>query len=215
MDPEPLRVLIVDDHEVVRLGVRQLLEPEPGIAIVGEAASAAETLTALKRDHPDVVLLDISLRDMSGIDLTRRIRAEFPETRVVILTMHEGEEYFLLALRAGASGYVIKGAPGADIARALHAVQAGGTFLTPDLATGLVTRYLNEESALVLEGLTSREREVTMLLIEGLSNQEIALRLDIGVTTVQTHRSHVMEKLGLRNYGDLVRFAIRHGLAKP
>lgn len=215
MQPETLRVLIVDDHEVVRLGVRQLLASEPGIEVTGEAATATAALEAIKRDRPHVVLLDIGLPDVSGIDLTRRIRAEFPETKVIIITMQEGEEYFLLALRAGASGYVVKGAPGADIARALRAVQSGGTFLTPDLATGLVTRYLDEESALVLEGLTSREREVTLLLIEGLSNQEIALRLDIGVTTVQTHRSHVMEKLGLRNYGDLVRFAIRHGLAKP
>ncbi len=210
-----LRVVLVDDHEVVRAGVRAILDGEEGLEVVGEAGTADEALAIVAREAPDAVLMDIALPDASGIDLTRRIRSTYPHTQVVILTFHEGEEYFTQALRAGAAGYVVKGSPAADIKRALEAVAAGETYLSPRLASGLVTKFLDGQGEVALAGLTSREREVADLLVEGLSNQEIALKLDISVTTVQTHRSHIMEKLGVRNYGEFVRFAIRNGLISP
>ncbi len=209
------RILLVDDHEVVRAGVRRIIEQEPDLLVVAEAGSADEALSAISRERPDVVLMDITLREVSGIDLTRRVLADHPEMKVIFLTLHEGEEYFTQALRAGASGYVIKGSPAEDITRALHAVREGGTFLSPCLATGLVSKYLEGQGEAALAGLTGREREVADLLIDGLSNQEIALELDISVTTVQTHRSHIMEKLGVRNYGEFIRYAIRNGLIAP
>lgn len=215
MRQSKLRVVLVDDHEVVRAGVRAILDGEEGLEVVGEAGTADEALAIVAREAPDAVLMDIALPDASGIDLTRRIRSTYPHTQVVILTFHEGEEYFTQALRAGAAGYVVKGSPAADIKRALEAVAAGETYLSPRLASGLVTKFLDGQGEVALAGLTSREREVADLLVEGLSNQEIALKLDISVTTVQTHRSHIMEKLGVRNYGEFVRFAIRNGLISP
>lgn len=215
MRQDKLRVLLVDDHEVVRAGVRAIIDGDPQFEVVGEAGTADEALVLIARDAPDAVLMDIGLPDASGIDLTRRIRASYPATQVVILTLHEGEEYFTQALRAGATGYVIKGSPAKDIVRALQAIAAGETYLSPRLATGLVTKFLDGQGEVALSGLTTREREVADLLVDGLSNQEIALQLDISVTTVQTHRSHIMEKLGVRNYGEFIRFAIRNGLISP
>lgn len=210
-----LRVVLVDDHEVVREGIRAILEREVDLEVVGEAGTADEALAVVARELPDVVLMDISLPDASGVDLTRRIRAAHPATQVVILTFHEGDEYFTQALRAGAAGYVIKGSPARDVTRAVHAVAEGETYLAPRLATALVTKYLDGQGEVALAGLTAREREVADLLVEGMSNQEIALKLDISVTTVQTHRSHIMEKLGVRNYGEFIRYAIRNGLISP
>jgi len=211
----PTRVLIVDDHEVVRSGVRLTLEGAKHVEVIGEAADADTALAAIQRQVPDVVFMDISLRGMGGLELTRRIKANHPEVRVIVLTLHEDPGYFLQALQAGASGYVVKGSPSSDLLRALDAVRDGGTFLSPQLATGLVADYLEDKRAAAFLGLTNRERQVAELLIEGASNQEIALRLEISVTTVQTHRAHVLEKLDLRNHSDLVRHAIRHGLIEP
>jgi two-component system, NarL family, response regulator NreC len=215
MNPGKVRVLVVDDHELVRQGVRMVFDGDPQVEVVGEADNADDALAAIRRERPDVVFMDISLRDASGIELTRRLRVTNPEVRVIILTFHEGEEYFLQALQAGAAGYVVKGSHSSDLRRALEAVREGGTFLTPNLATGLVSHYLEGRGAAAFQELTTREREVAEALIEGLSNQEIALKLDISVTTVQTHRSHIMEKLGVRNYGEFIRYAIRNGLITP
>jgi two-component system response regulator NreC len=152
---------------------------------------------------------------MGGIELTRRIKSSYPDIQVIVLTLHEDQAYFLQALQAGASGYVVKGSPSSDLLRALEAVGEGGTFLSPNLATGIVSTYLEDKREAAFQGLTSREREVAELLIEGSSNQEIALALNISATTVQTHRAHIFEKLELRSHTDLVRHAIRHGLIEP
>jgi two-component system response regulator NreC len=210
-----LRAVLVDDHSVVRAGLRFILDGVDGIEVVGEAGAADEALEQIRTVKPDVVFMDISLPGASGIELTRRVRRDYPETKVIILTLHEDEHYFLQALQAGASAYVVKGSRPEELVAAVHAVRDDGTYLHPRLATGLVTRYLEERSNNAFDGLSPREREVAELIIDGFSNQQIALRLDIGVTTVQTHRSHIMEKLQLNNYGELIRYAIRHGVIEP
>ena len=210
-----VRVAIIDDHAVVRAGVRALLESQDGIEFVGEAGSADAGLKLLKAERPDIAIVDVNLPDLGGIELTRRLRREFPETRILIFTFHEGDDYFFKALQAGASGYVVKGSPSEELLDAIQAVSTGGTYLEPREASRLVRAYVDERSANALEGLSPREREVAHAMIEGLSNQEIAAKLFIGVTTVQTHRAHIMEKLNLRSYADLVRYAIRKGIIEP
>ena len=209
------RVALVDDHSVVRAGLRFILEDEPGVEIVGEAGTADEAIELIARTQPDIIFMDISLPDGNGLDLTKRIRRAHPETRVIILTLHEDEEYFMKALQAEAAGYVIKGSPAEDLLAALHSVSEGGTYLHPKVAGNLVARYLEQRGEVAFKDLSDREREVAEMIVEGLSNREIALRLSIRPTTVQTHRSHVMAKLGLRDYGELIRYAIRHGVIDP
>lgn len=208
-------ILLVDDHSVVRAGVRLLLEPVEGTEIVGEAANADEALAALRRHRPDVVMLDISMPGIGGIELTRRIRREFPETRVIILTFHEGDEYLFQALQAGASGYVVKGAAPGELVNALQAVMADGMYLDPGRVRRLAETSIEGRRLAAFAPLSNREREVAELLLEGKSNQEVADELFISVTTVQTHRAHIMEKLGLANFGEFIRYAIRMGAIEP
>lgn len=210
-----LSVVIVDDHSVVRAGLRFILEAEDEVEIVGEAGNADEALEQISRHRPDIVFMDLTLPGVGGIELTRRVRRDYPDTRVIILTLHQEEQYFREALQAGASGYVVKGSRPEDLIAAVKAVRDGGTFLDPKLAAGLVSDYVEQQANDAFEGLSPREREVAELIIDGSSNQEIALHLEISVTTVQTHRSHIMEKLDLRNYGELIRYAIRHGVIDP
>ncbi len=209
------RVVIIDDHAVVRSGVRFVLESEADITVVGEAASATEGLKLLRQTEPDIAIVDVSLPDLGGIELTRRIRREFPGTGVIVFTFHEGDEYFFKALQAGASGYLVKGSPSEELIDVIRAVRGGGTYLEPSEAARLVKAYVEDRNANALEGLSPREREVAQAMIDGLSNQEIASKLFIGVTTVQTHRAHIMEKLNLRSYADLIRYAIRKGIIEP
>jgi two-component system response regulator NreC len=210
-----LRAVIVDDHSVVRAGLRLIFEAEDEVEIVGEAANADEALEEIRRHRPDIVFMDLTLPGVGGLELTRRVRREYPDTRVIVLTLHEEEQYFREALRAGASAYVVKGSRPEDLIAAVRAVRDGGTFLDPRLTSGLVSDYVEQQANNAFEGLSPREREVADLIIDGSSNQEIALQLEISVTTVQTHRSHIMEKLDLRNYGELIRYAIRHGVIDP
>lgn len=212
---DPVRVVLVDDHEVVRSGIRFVLDAHDWVNVVGEASTGTEALRVIDEQAPDVVYMDITLPDANGIDLAQRVLTAHPEMRIIILTLHQDEQYFRRALQIGVAGFVVKGAPSEDLVRALQAVRDGGTFLDPPLASGLVSEFINSRTDAAFKDLTAREHEVAGLLIEGLSNQEIALRLEIGTTTVQTHRSHIMEKLGLQNYGDLIRYAIRHGLIQP
>ena len=209
------RVVLVDDHSVVRAGLRFILDEEPGVEIVGEAGTADEALEQIALTEPDIVFMDVSLPDGNGIDLTKRVHRSHPNTRVIILTLHEDEEYFMKALQAEAAGYVIKGSPAEDLLAALHSVNEGGTYLHPKVAGTLVARYMDQRGEVAFKDLSEREREVAEMIVEGLSNREIALRLKIRPTTVQTHRSHVMAKLGLRDYGELIRYAIRNGVIEP
>jgi two-component system response regulator NreC len=213
-----IRLLLVDDHTVVRTGLRMLLEDEEDVQIVGEAGTAQEALEAVARHKPDVVLMDIGLPDMSGIDATREIKRTSPEVAVVALTIHEDEEYFFKMLEAGAGGYVPKRAAPEELLTAIRAAAAGEVYLYPSLAKLLVKDYLaqerSNEAGTSLDGLTSREQEVLRYLAEGASNEAIADALVISIKTVARHRENIMKKLGLHSRAELVRYAIRKGIIK-
>jgi len=210
------RLLLVDDHAVVRSGLRMLLEPEADFEIVGEAGSGREALKAVAEMRPDIVLMDIGLPDISGIEAAAEIKRLRPETAIVALTIHEDEEYFFKMLAAGASGYVPKRAAPEELLTALRAAATGEVYLYPSLAKLLVTDYLAQDSAArqaeTLDGLTDREREVLAHLADGASNGEIADTLSISPKTVARHRENIMRKLGLHSRTELVKYAIRKGI---
>jgi len=212
----PIRVLIADDHTVVRQGLRALLEAQPDIRVVGEAGDGAEAVHLAREMRPAVVIMDITMPVMDGLAATRAIKRDTPEVQVLILTMHESDEYFFRALQAGASGYVLKQAAASDLIAAIRAVARGEVFLYPSVARKLVSDYLSRakagEAPDVYEQLTPREREVLVLIAESLSNREIARRLMLSLSTVQTHYSHILEKLSLHNRAELIKYAIRRGL---
>ncbi len=211
-----IQVLIADDHTIVRQGLRALLEAQPGIAVVGEAEDGAQAVRLSRELRPTVVVMDITMPVMDGLAATGAIKHEVPEVQVLILTMHESDDYFFRVLQAGASGYVLKRAAANDLLTAIRAVARGEVFLYPSVAKKLVSDYLSRakagEALDAHERLTPREREVLTLIAEGLSNREIAQRLVLGLSTVQTHYSHILEKLGLQNRAELIKYAIRHGL---
>jgi two-component system response regulator NreC len=212
------RILLVDDHAVVRGGLKMLLAADPDLEIVGEAETGAEGIRLAAQLRPDVILMDISMPDMSGIEATRRLKAQHPEIAVLALTMHEDDQYFFEMLAAGASGYVPKRAAPNDLISAIHAVRGGGMFLFPSLARTLVADYLHRReqpgapARQGFEELTEREREVLALIAEGQSNPEIADALVISVKTVNRHRENIMAKLNLHSRVELVRYAIEKGL---
>lgn len=214
-----IRLLLVDDHAVVRTGLRMLLEGEQDMQIAGEADSGSEALNQVSASKPDVVLMDIGLPDLSGIDATRAIKQLSPETAVVALTIHEDEEYFFQMLDAGASGYVPKRAAPEELLTAIRAAAAGEVYLYPSLAKLLVQDYLTQarhgRSESTLDGLTDREQEVLTMLADGGSNAEIADRLSISPKTVARHRENIMAKLNLHSRSELVKYAIRKGIIKP
>ena len=222
-----IRVLLADDHDIVREGLRALLELSGDIAVVGDACTGREAVALAERLRPDVVLMDISMPELDGVEACVRIRQHTPEVRVLFLTMHEAEEYFFRALRAGAAGYVIKRTAAADLIAAVRAVAHGEAFLSPSMTRALVADYTQRSAKVgfarrdantvgdAYETLTSREREVLQLVAEGATNQEIADRLQLSIKTVQSHRATVMEKLGLRDLPHLVRYAVRRGLVDP
>jgi two-component system response regulator NreC len=210
-----IRVLIADDHVIVREGLRTLLEAQPDIEVVGEAASGEEAVSKAKALGPDIVLMDISMPGMNGLEATRQIREDSPEVKILALTMHEGDEYFFKILEAGASGYFIKGGSSSELISALQAVQQGHVFLYPTMASKLVRDYMQRvrsgQAKESYDGLTNREREILRLIAEGYSNQEIAERLVLSPSTVQTHRANIMSKLQLHSRTELVKYAIQHG----
>jgi two-component system, NarL family, response regulator NreC len=214
-----IRLLLVDDHQVVRSGLRMLLSNERDVEIVGEAGTAHDAMDAVDSLLPDVVLMDIGLPDLSGIDATRAIKSAHPEVAVVALTIHEDEEYFFKMLEAGAGGYVPKRAAPEELLTAIRAAAAGEVYLYPSLAKLLVKDYLiqehSSEAGKVLDGLTEREQEVLRYLAEGVANDGIAEALVISVKTVARHRENIMQKLKLHSRSELVRYAIRKGIIKP
>lgn len=213
------RLLLVDDHAVVRTGLRMLLEPEADFEIVGEAGSGREALAAVSETHPDIVLMDIGLPDITGIEAASEIKRLHPETAIVALTIHEDEAYFFKMLAAGASGYVPKRAAPEELLTALRAAAAGEVYLYPSLARLLVNDYLAQDPAArearTTDELTERESEVLAHLADGASNAEIAETLSISPKTVARHRENIMRKLGLHSRTDLVKYAIRKGLIEP
>ncbi len=231
----PIRVLLADDHDILRQGLQLLLETQQDIEIVGEARTGREAIALTLRLKPDVAIVDITMPDLDGLEACQHIRRQQPITQVLILTMHESEEYFLQALQMGAAGYLVKKAAPTDLIAAVRTVAHGGVYLYPGLAKALVRAYLapieystprlvhevtqhvtqNTELAQTLRVLTPREMEVLKLVAEGYTNQEIADQLVLSIKTVQAHRANVMEKLELHDVTHLVRFAIRHGLISP
>ena len=214
-----IRILIADDHSIVREGVRMILAGQDDFDVVGEASTGREALERARELKPDLVVMDISMPDMTGIQATEKIRKELPQVQVLGLTMHEEDSYVFELLKVGAAGYVLKRAAAEDLVSAVRAAHRGEAFLYPSVAKMVVQDYLQRTSAKereqALDGLTEREREVLTLVAEGLTNQEIADRLFISIKTVQTHRAHIMEKLNLHDRTELVRYAIRKGLIEP
>lgn len=211
-----IRIILVDDHFVVRSGLRMLLESEQDVQIVGEAGTAQEAMQVVADLGPDVVLMDIGLPDMNGIEATREIKRASPETAVVALTIHEDEEYFFKMLEAGASGYVPKRAAPQELLTAIRAAANGEVYLFPSMAKLLVKDYLAHDqpakSHSELDGLTQREQEVLAYLAEGAGNDEIGEVLGISPKTVARHRENIMNKLNLHTRTELVKYAIRKGI---
>ena len=211
-----IKILVVDDHAIVREGVRMILAKESDLEVVGEAGDGQQALELTERVRPDVVIMDISMPGMGGIEATQTVRARHPEVQVLALTMHEDESYVFQLLRAGAAGYVLKRAAAQDLVQAVRAAAKGEAFLYPSVARKVVEDYLRRvetgEERERYDGLTTREKEILTLIAQGLSNQQIAEKLFISIKTVQTHRAHILEKLGLHDRTELVRHAIRKGL---
>jgi len=213
-----IRLLLVDDHAVVRSGLKMLLANESNMEIVGEAANGAEAVARAGSVRPDVILMDIGLPDMTGIEAARAIKSLHPNVAIVALTIHEDEEYFFNMLDAGASGYVPKRAAPEELLTAIRTAAQGEVYLYPSLAKLLVKDYLSQdrvaENKAVLDDLTSREQEVLTHLADGASNEQIAAALVISPKTVERHRENIMRKLNLHSRAELVRYAIRKGIIK-
>ena len=211
-----LRVLLADDHALVRAGMRSLLRDIEGVAVVGEAADGAQALALAERERPDVVLLDIAMKGMNGLEAAARFRELHPGIKVIILSMHASEEYVLQALRAGAAAYLIKDSATAELELALRSVMRGETYLSPAISRQVVEGYVQRVGAGAGEDpLTPRQREVLKRIAEGRSTKEIAFDLGLSVKTVETHRAQIMERVGIRDVAGLVRYAMRTGLVPP
>lgn len=212
-----IRVLIADDHAIVRSGVRLLLQAEPDIEVIGEALNGEEAVKLAETLRPDTILMDIAMPGMNGLEATRRIKARFPDTQILVLTMHRSDEYFFEMLKSGASGYVLKAAETSELVGALRAVSRGEVFLYPTMAKHLLQDYLTRSHK--REGseqptLTPRESEVLRLLAEGYSNKEIAERLVVSPSTIHSHRTNLMQKLNLSSRHELIQYARQRGLLR-
>lgn len=208
-----IRVLLADDHGVVRKGLRFLLERQPGVEITGEAADGREAVRLAETGEPDIVIMDIAMPLLNGIEATAQIVKRNPGVGVIILSMYSDEDYLLSALNAGAKGYLLKDSAEVDLVRAIQAVHKGAPFFSPEISKALLEDYMRFLQQRNLQDsydlLTEREKEVLQLLAEGKSNKEAAAVLDVSVYTVDTHRTHLMQKLGLHNTAELVLYAVR------
>ncbi len=216
MDIKKTQVLLADDHTIVRQGLRALLEAEPDIEVVGEAADGAEAVEKSASLAPDVVVMDISMSRMNGVEATRRIARHNPETRVVVLTIHTCDEYVTSCLKAGAKGYLVKESASSDLVQAIRAVKAGGTYLGPatTLKPGIGAIERPEAAPRRSNGprLTPRESQVLRFIAEGNTNRKIAATLGLSMKTIEAHRSRIMQKLDIHNIAGLTRYAIRYGI---
>jgi len=214
---KPVRVLLADDHALVRAGLRELLQKLPDVEVVAEAGDGREALALVKTALPNLVLLDITMKGLTGLEAAERIVKDFPGVKVVMLSMHANEEYVLRALRAGVSGYIIKDAAIVELELAIKAVVADETYLSPSISRSVIENYLNRtgHKSSPLEQLTPRQREILQLIAEGQSTKEIAFTLKLSVKTVETHRAQLMERLEIYDVAGLVRYAMRVGLITP
>jgi two-component system response regulator NreC len=211
-----LRVLLADDHGIVRRGLKSLLESQPGLVVVGEAADGLEALRLCTETTPDILILDIAMPKMNGIDVAARVQKLDHAPRVIVLSMHTDESYIIRALAAGARGYLLKDATDEDLLPALRSVVAGKPFFSPAVTAVLMEDYVRQLQVRGLADsyhlLTDREKQVLQLLAEGRSNKEVATLLDLGVSTVETHRANLMQKLNLHNTAEIVLYAVRKGI---
>jgi two-component system, NarL family, response regulator NreC len=213
---EPIRILLADDHNVLRDGMRLLLERQSGFEVVGEAADGRATIALVEEQHPDVVVMDIAMPNLNGIEATRRITDRYPRTGVVILSMHHDESYVIRSLKAGARAYLLKDALKAELITAIQAVARGKSFFSPKISQMLQEDYVE---ALGRKGaddsydlLTDREHEILQLIAEGKTNKEIANLLNLSLHTVDTHRTHILQKLNLHSVPELILYAVRKGV---
>jgi two-component system, NarL family, response regulator NreC len=211
----PATVVLADDHQVVREGLRLLLEGQPDMTVVGETSDGLQVADLVERLKPSVLVVDLIMPGLGGLDVAREVKRRSPKTRIVILSMHSSDAFVLQALRNGASAYVLKSSSAADLVQAIHEVLAGRRYLSPPLSDKAIAAYVKRAEAGevdIYETLTTREREVLHLAAEGLSNPAIGDRLGIGSRTAETHRAHVMQKLGLRSKTDLITYALNRNL---
>ena len=220
----PIRVVLADDHTLVRAGLRALLESMPGIQVVAEASDGHEALDLIRTHQPDVVLMDIAMPDLNGLEATGRVVQEFPRVSVLILSMHTNEEYVMQALHAGAAGYLLKTAVTTELELAVRAVARGETYLSPAISKQVIADYLrrvrsNEDrpthASSPYQLLTPRQREILQLIAEGHTTKAIAQRLQVSVKTAETHRTQLMQRLDIHDVAGLVRYAMRIGLLAP
>ncbi len=214
---KPIRALLADDHTLVRAGIRGLLQGLPGVEVVGEAEDGPEALRLAESLRPDVVLLDIGMPGLNGLEVAGRLAALDPSIRVLILSMHTSEEYVLRALRAGCAGYLLKRSAVSELEVAVRAVARGETYLSPAVSKQVVDDYVGRTGGATdpIDALTPRQREILQLVAEGNTSKEIAERLGLSFKTVEAHRAQIMERLGVRDLAGLVRFAVRVGLVAP
>lgn len=211
-----IRVILADDHAILREGLKYLLESSGQVEVIGEASNGREAVDLATSLQPDVVVMDIAMRDLNGVDATRLIKQAEPQVKVLVLSMYATEQYVSEIVKAGASGYLVKEAAGEELLKAISTVAEGGVFLHPTVAAKLLNQFRKtpgQENMHTI--LTSREREILQLIAEGISSRDIAERLHVSVHTVRAHRVHIMEKLGLHNTAELVQYAIRIGLVQP
>lgn len=212
----PIRILLADDHSILREGLRVLLDRQDEFAVVGDASNGREAVEMAEKHDPDVVIMDLAMPGLNGIEATRRIIARSPRTAVVILSMHSDESYILRSLKAGARGYLLKDSLKADLIDAVRAAVRGKSFFSPKVSQVLKEEYVNELEARGAEDtwelLTDREREILQLVAEGKTNKEIAAVLNISTYTIDTHRSHILQKLNLHSAPELILYAVRKGI---
>lgn len=204
--PYPIRVALVDDHALVRDGIKALLAVMAPLEVVGEAENGADAIEMVGRCQPDLLLVDISLKDMNGLELTRVLRSQYPSLKVLMLSMYDNNEYVSESVRAGASGYVLKNSPSREIIAAIEAIVSGGTFYSAEIAQRLIADKSTDNE------LTPRESQVLYKMAQGLNNKEMARELDISVRTVETHRLSIRRKLNIDKPAALVKYAIDHGI---
>ncbi len=215
---EKLKILLADDHSLVRAGIKTLLENIQEIEVIAEADNGRQAVNFVREFHPDIVLMDIAMPEMNGLEALEQIKKEFPDVKVIILSMHANEEYVLQAKNKGAVGYLLKDSAPVELEEAIRAVSNGKTFLSPIISKGLIDDYhyrvnhIKKKSGGVFENLTSRKREILQLIAEGNTTKQIAEKLNVSIKTIETHRAQLMETLGIRDIPGLVRYAVRMGI---
>ena len=213
-----LNILLADDHALVRGGIRSLLERLPGVTVIAEVSDGREALTVAAARAPDIVVMDISMPGLNGLDATARLTREHPAIKVLILSMHAGDDYVLQALAAGAAGYLVKDAATTELQRAIEAIRRGETYLSSSLSHDLLARHqerMANPRVEVIKAITPRMREILQLIAEGKSSKEIAFLLNLSIKTVETHRMHLMARLDIHDVAGLVRYALRQGMISP